>query len=424
MICSNGKPLTWNFSLETLLMLTLLKPNRSKTRHAGGLAIALAIALATASTARALQYAGGVSDPIVPFAADGATGVGPASPSDPMQRNDDDSYGMNLPFSFTLYGTNYNHIHINTNGNLSFGTYYSTFSPNGFPDSSHAMIAPFWADVDTQNATSGVVHYSTFDSRGGSSPNTLVVTWDHVGYYSTHVDKLNTFQVVITDGTNALLGSNNVSFSYGSMNWTTGDASGGSNGFGGTAATVGINKGDGAKYIQVGRFDNGGSLYNGQSAASGVHWLDNQNILFNASGGSINQPPDNLPPVAVGIPTGAINLVAGQHFHGVFNFIGPEVDQWVVIAGMDDLNGIRTDGMTISNVDGYLPGMGASSTLDWTPSESLIGRSYTVTYHFYDNLGLGAVSDAYFTVVITPEPASLGLLGVAALALLKRQRKS
>jgi len=59
----------------------------------------------------------------------------------------------------------------------------------------------------------------------------------------------NTFQcVLVTDGRLSF-----VIFLYaeGLIQWTTGDASGGTNGFGGTPAQVGFNAGDGIQYASV-----------------------------------------------------------------------------------------------------------------------------------------------------------------------------
>ena len=54
----------------------------------------------------------------------------------------------------------------------------------------------------------------------------------------------NTFQVVvITDGLFSF-----TIFNYAKLTWVTGDASGGTNGFGGTPAMVGINAGDGVNF--------------------------------------------------------------------------------------------------------------------------------------------------------------------------------
>ena len=54
----------------------------------------------------------------------------------------------------------------------------------------------------------------------------------------------NTFQVVVvTDGLFSF-----TIFNYAKLTWVTGDASGGTNGFGGTEAMVGINAGDGINF--------------------------------------------------------------------------------------------------------------------------------------------------------------------------------
>src|SRR5262249_53506594 len=147
---------------------------------------------------------------VVPFARDGNPlgGNGPANPADPLARNDDDSVQMAtgalgvlpqmpaLPFNFNLYGQNFtgNQVWVNNNGNLSFGAGFATFTATGFPVNGFPMVAPFWGDVDTRNAASGAVYYKV-------TGNTMVVTWDNVGYFNTHADRTNTFQVAISDGT-------------------------------------------------------------------------------------------------------------------------------------------------------------------------------------------------------------------------------
>ena len=211
----------------------------------------------------------------------------------PNNMNDDaSSIPINLPFSFNFYGTPYNTIYINNNGNISFNTPYSTFTANPFPDPSFNMIAPFWSDVDTRDfmvpATSNVVYFKT-------TPTAMIVKWESVGYFSQHFDKLNTFQLIITDGTDTLLPPGiNVAFCYGDMNWTTGDASSGANGYGGVPATVGVNKGNGIDYFQVGSFDHPGTSFDGPyNGPDGIDWLDYQNMLFNVS------DTGNIPPVIV-----------------------------------------------------------------------------------------------------------------------------
>ncbi|HEU4717551.1 MAG TPA: nidogen-like domain-containing protein [Bacteroidia bacterium] len=197
----------------------------------------------------------------------------------PDYRNDDGFTNViQLPFTFNFYGTNYDSIFINNNGNISFGTPYSTFTANPFPDPNYSMIAPFWADVDTRDSVSGLVYYKI-------TPTHMIVKWENVGYYNMHNDKLNTFQLIMTDGQDTILPpGSNVAFCYGDMQWTTGDASSGLNGFGGTPSTVGCNKGNGVDYFQVTQNDSSGNTFDGPyGSADGVDWLDNQEIYFNTS---------------------------------------------------------------------------------------------------------------------------------------------
>jgi len=212
-----------------------------------------------------------------------------------MQPNDDQySSLISLPFTFDFYGNTYNSLYINNNGNISFLGQYSTFTANPFPDSSYNMIAPFWGDVDTRDSTMtgsiGNVWYKM-------TSNALVVVWDHVGYFMTHGDKTNTFQLVISDGTDPLIPiGNNVSFCYADMQWTTGDASSGIAGFGGVPATVGVNYGNGVDYFQVGRFDQPGTGFDGPyNNSDQVDFLDNMEMYFNVAGASSS----NTPPMVI-----------------------------------------------------------------------------------------------------------------------------
>ena len=142
--------------------------------------------------------------------------------------NDDDFTGMlDLGFTFSLYGSTYDRVCVNNNGNVSFGpdddSCYSTYSPEGFPSTDYVMVAPFWGDVDTGCATCGRLYYKPVSINGTAA---YVAHWEAVGFYDEDPSLTNTFQVVIAAAP-VLLGSNNVCFGYGDMQWTTGDASGG-----------------------------------------------------------------------------------------------------------------------------------------------------------------------------------------------------
>ncbi len=204
-----------------------------------------------------------------------------------MLPNDDlFSNAIVLPFSFNFYGTTYDSVIINNNGNISFTNPYNNFTAFAFPNPSFNMIAPFWADVDTRSTNGGNVWYRL-------NPHSLVIVWDHVGYFSMMEDKLNTFQLIISDGQDTLVpAGNNVSFCYGDMQWTTGSASGGINGFSGSPATVGVNIGNGLDYFQVGQFDTLGTAFDGPyNTVDQVDFLDNQEIYFNLAGSTTNIPP-------------------------------------------------------------------------------------------------------------------------------------
>ncbi len=235
-----------------------------------------------------------------------------------LNANDDGSTSeMTLPFNFTFYGDLLNSFFINNNGNISFDQPYGTYTPSGFPIAGFPMLAPFWADVDTRGSNSGLVYYRI-------EPNRLVVIWDHVGYFASHDNLLNTFELIVTDGTDPLIGiGNNVAFCFDDMQWTTGDASGGSGGFGGSPATVGINKGDGTNFALIGRFDHEGIDYDGPGGNNdGVSYLDNKCYYFN-TGVEFN----NIPPIIQGIPGGDVDLTVGDNYNLLITILSPEVGQ-------------------------------------------------------------------------------------------------
>ena len=258
----------------------------------------------------------------------------------PDYRNDDmNSPAINLPFSFCLFGLTMNSVYINNNGNISFVTPYNTFTANGFPDATHAMIAPFWGDVDTRDTLSGLVYYKV-------TPTALIVKWEHVGYYGLHTDKLNTFQLIITDGNDPLISvGNNTAICFGDMQWTTGDASQGINGFGGIPATVGANRGDGINYIQFGRFDQPGYGYDGPFLANdSVDWLDSSSFVFNLC-------PANISPIPFDCNNDTVYLRVGDSTDIDITFIAPETGQTTTI----NINaGALINLTTLSNTSGNM----------------------------------------------------------------------
>ncbi|MDV6345728.1 nidogen-like domain-containing protein, partial [Nitrosomonas sp. Is37] len=168
-----------------------------------------------------------------------------------LGRNDDGSTGaiditsiFGDPINF--FGTNYSSLFLNNNGNITFTSPWSGYTPSSITAGiSGPIIAPFWGDVDTREAAgsgSGNVGNSTgsnllwydLDSANG----VFTATWDDVEYYNTGLSG-NAFQLQLINQGN---GDFDILFRYEDINWTAGRASGGNiNGLGGSTARVGYN---------------------------------------------------------------------------------------------------------------------------------------------------------------------------------------
>lgn len=200
-------------------------------RHSKRLAVVLALSAACLGTANAIELR---SDPLWGDTAYGSLSQNP---------NDDGSSSqLTLPFALNFFGTTYNNFYVNNNGNITFESPLGGYTPVAFPVTNQPMIAPYWGDVDTRN---------TVTSPGGgavyvAAPNTdtVVVTWNNVGYYSQNNSKINNFQMTLLNRSETGEGNFDIEFRYNQLEWTTGDASGGTNGLGGTPAQAGYDAGD------------------------------------------------------------------------------------------------------------------------------------------------------------------------------------
>jgi hypothetical protein len=133
---------------------------------------------------------------------------------------------------------------VNNNGNITFDRALSTFTPFGLLSTSTPIIAPYFGDVDTRSAGSDTVHYGrSFGATVIGGRPAFCVDWLNVGYFSSHADKLNSFQLVIVDRSDVSAGDFDIYFNYDKVQWETGDASGGSGGLGGSPARVGYSNG-------------------------------------------------------------------------------------------------------------------------------------------------------------------------------------
>lgn len=172
-----------------------------------------------------------------------------------MTPNDDQSSSeLNLPFAVKFFGKTYTTFFINNNGNVTFDGPFGAFTPNPFPTTDRPMIAPYWSDVQTEG-THNDPNPNGDNNVWVASPNerTVVVTWDRVGYFLQHTDLTNDFQLVLRDRSadTGVAGDFDVDFRYNRLEWTTGDASGGSGGLGGVAAQAGYDAGDGVHHLTL-----------------------------------------------------------------------------------------------------------------------------------------------------------------------------
>lgn len=205
--------------------------------------------------------------------------------------------GTAIPLGMTLnfLGVSFSQLYVNTNGNITFDAPLSTFTPFGLTAANREIIAPFFADVDTRNPASGFVTFGTGTFNGH---NAFGVNWINVGYFDSHIDKTNSFQLLLVDRTDTGAGNFDIVFNYDNISWETGDASGGSGGLGGSTARVGFSNGSGlpGTSFELTGSDVDGALLNGGPNGLASHSV-NSNVLgqyiFEARNGAvITQVPE------------------------------------------------------------------------------------------------------------------------------------
>ncbi len=157
--------------------------------------------------------------------------------------NDDLSTGLvPLGFGINFFGEEFSSAYVNNNGNITFNAPLSTFTPDTVNLESLALIAPFFADIDTRGLGSSPVVYGTGTVNGN---NAFGVNWVNVGFFSNRDDLLNSFQLVLVERSDVEAGAFDIEFNYAQIQFETGNASGGVDGFGGSSARVGFSNGSG-----------------------------------------------------------------------------------------------------------------------------------------------------------------------------------
>ena len=190
----------------------------------------------------------------------GAVRTDAAFNANTLPRNDDESTGL-VPIGFPVnfFGTTYTSLYVNNNGNVTFDQPLGEYTPFSLTSTNRVIIAPFFADVDTSGSGSQPVRYGfgqgTVDGRRAFGANYI-----NVGYFSSHFDKLNSFQVVLIDRSDVGAGNFDIELNYDKVQFETGDFSNGTNGLGGNSARAGFSNGSGNAGTS---FEISGSAVNG-----------------------------------------------------------------------------------------------------------------------------------------------------------------
>ncbi|WP_229708851.1 nidogen-like domain-containing protein, partial [Tistrella bauzanensis] len=241
--------------------------------------------------------------------------------------NDDDSLSVTPGFTMVIDNIRSDTLWLNNNGNVTFGSALGQYTPESLSSIAVPIIAPFFADVDTRGIASDPVRYAIGSLEGRRA---FVADWNGVGYYAAQSDKLNRFQLTLVDRSDTGAGNFDVYFSYDSIQWESGDASGATKGLGGTSAYVGYSIGSGQTVEIEGSGVNGAFLDGGPNSLAAQERLfytirngqiqvaDNDLLAElielahqSAINGDQRAAEDIRDPVA-GSPTSAIQIAAGS----------------------------------------------------------------------------------------------------------------
>lgn len=315
------------------------------------------------------------------FSPEKATGCSgyfpPPGPSLPSTSIDDgwaSASPFNLPFTFCFYGQSFNQVWMNNNGNISFNNGISSFTSSAFPSIGNTMIAAFWADFYL--TTGGTMHATI-------TPTAAIFNWVNMGYYSNQNDKINTCQIVITNGADPLVLEGNAAIHFADMQWTTGSASMGVAGFGGEPATVGANSGNGTDFLQIGRFDHAGVDYDGPTGLNdGVSWLDNKSFFFDFCA------VGNIAPLALQTSYCDTLQVCSQGgtLQVVFPFTSPENTQQTHVS------------------------VSSPTLLNFTTQDSIVSSTGSITVNIFGGLETLGVHELIVTAIdnyITPDTTTI-----------------
>ena len=293
----------------------------------------------------------------------------------------DYSHGpLSLPFTFNLFGLEFDEFYINSKGLISFSEPVIDWTPEELPDANYNIISGYWGDADYR--LTGDIFYRI-------TPTAVYVNWVDVGYYNNHDERTVSYQIVFSeDGSVAIGGGTaNVQMCYENMEWAHGDVGGEGGCCGPDPATVGIdvlNNDD--EFVQFGRFNFTDDSYNGpygggEGEQDGCMWLNGKDLCVNVSGSDPNQPP-----IATETPGGGCDdtlfVCLNDTLDLNLGFLAPEPGQTISIE-LTDLDAVTNNGTYVENgvtyLDAFLAGtednvgvynLDITATDDGTPTAS------------------------------------------------------
>jgi hypothetical protein len=243
--------------------------------------------------------------------------------------NDDGSTPLQaLGFTINFFGKQRTHAFVNNNGNITFDSALATYTPFGLESTQREIIAAFFADVDTRSPLSNLVMYGqdTIDGRRAFGVNYI-----NVGYFASHADKTNSFQIVVVDRSDIAAGDFDIEFNYQRISWETGDASGGVGGYGGVPASVGWSNGSGEAGTS---FELDGSLIPGSFLDGARRALNRNRLNSNVTGRFVFRARNGqiLPPLTItsGCPLPLGTAASPYVFR--FSAVGGSQYRWSMIA--------------------------------------------------------------------------------------------
>ncbi|WNO59946.1 nidogen-like domain-containing protein [Rheinheimera sp. MMS21-TC3] len=219
-----------------------------------------------------------------------------------LAANDDGSTGpVSIGFSVDFFGLVFNDLFVNNNGNITFDSTLSAYTPFDLTSTGQQNIAPFFADVDTRNNRSEV----TYGTGTFSGFNAFGVNWVNVDYFASNQDhtNFNSFQLILVERSDFAVGDFDIVFNYDNILWEAGTANDSDeNGLGGFSARAGFSNGTGAAGTQ---FEMQGSAINGAFLNGGPNALisnrynstvDGRYIFSVRNGNVITDPEPNPVP--------------------------------------------------------------------------------------------------------------------------------